>query len=59
MSAVAAEIMTDDVLHRADERLEVARHVVRMLRNPAYLEALTDVGADDGRPAEELLAKYL
>jgi hypothetical protein len=59
MSAQAVEIMTDDVLRRADEHLEVARHAVRMLRNPAYLAALTEPADEPGKPADEVLAKYL
>jgi hypothetical protein len=61
MSALAADLMADNALRRADERLEVARHAVRMLRNPEYLEALADTSTsvEAAGPCEVVLAKYL
>ena len=59
MTAVALELQ-DNVMRRADERLEVAHHAVRMLRNPDYVAALQEGASPaDGRPGEEALAKYL
>jgi hypothetical protein len=59
MSVQEAELLQDDVLRLADERLAVSRHVVRMLRNPDYLTALEAIPTEPGAPADEVLAKYL
>jgi hypothetical protein len=51
--------LQDVVMRRADERTEVAHHVVRMLRNPEYLAALNEGISGAGRDGREVLSKYL
>jgi hypothetical protein len=60
MSAEAVELMQDNVLRSADEQVELHHHVVRMLRNPEYLEAVSAADPTGlGQDPEEVLAKYL